>query len=274
MLTTQQLIDIEQLQKECESHDHVQLKLNWEMLRERTSDQMDYLQYEHGELVAFLGLYAFGSAVEVCGMVKPSERRKGYFQRLFDHAMEHIKRSGYKKILLNAPAGSDAAKSFLNKQGVKYAFSEHQMKWQECPLEETSGLVLRKATINDYEMSVRISVQAFGMDEEDASVMESKTFADHTDMRMIVVNEETVGKLRISREEEGQAWIYGFSILPEYQGKGIGRQVLRQVIKEQSAAGYSVHLEVETKNEHALGLYESVGFKVVHTQDYYSYPCR
>lgn len=273
MLTTQQLIDIEQLQKECESHDHVQLKLNWEMLRERTSDQMDLLQYEHGELVAFLGLYAFGSAVEVCGMVKPSERRKGYFQRLFDRALEHIERSGYKKILLNAPAGSDAAKSFLNKQGVKYAFSEHQMMWQECPLEETSGLVLRKATINDYEMSVRISVQAFGMDEEDASVMESKTFADHTDMRMIVVNEETVGKLRISREEEGQAWIYGFSILPEYQGKGIGRQVLRQVIKEQSAAGYSVHLEVETKNEHALGLYESVGFKVVHTQDYYSYPC-
>jgi len=274
MLTTQQLVDIEQLQKECESHDHVQLKLNWEMLRERTADPLDYLQYEQGELVAFLGLYAFGSTVEVCGMVKPCERRKGYFQRLFDLAMEHIKRNGYKKVLLNAPSGSDAAKSFLKKQGAKYAFSEHQMKWQECHLEETGGLVLRKATVDDYETSVQISVQAFGMNEADARAMESQTFADHTDMRMIVVNEETVGKLRVSREEERQAWIYGFAVLPAYQGKGIGRQALRQVIKELSAAGYSVHLEVETKNEHALGLYESVGFKAVHTQDYYSYPGR
>ncbi|WP_415639930.1 GNAT family N-acetyltransferase [Paenibacillus lupini] len=65
--------------------------------------------------------------------------------------------------------------------------------------------------------------------------------------------------------------MYGFAILPEYQGKGIGRKVLRRVINEQSSAGYSLHLDVETKNDHALGLYESVGFKAVHAQDYYTY---
>ncbi|MGV2806599.1 GNAT family N-acetyltransferase, partial [Clostridium perfringens] len=86
-------------------------------------------------------------------------------------------------------------------------------------------------------------------------------------------NEETVGKLRVSRED-GQAWIYGFSILPEYQGRGIGRKALRQVVKEQSSAGFTVHLEVETRNDHALRLYESVGFKSVHVQDYYKYECR
>jgi hypothetical protein len=75
MLTTQQLQDIEQLQKECETHDHLQLKLNWDMLRNRESNQLDILHYENDELVAFLGLYAFGSTVEVCGMVKPCERR-------------------------------------------------------------------------------------------------------------------------------------------------------------------------------------------------------
>ncbi len=45
-------------------------------------------------------------------------------------------------------------------------------------------------------------------------------------MLMIDVNEETIGKIRVKREE-GQAGIYGFSILPEQQGKGIGRKVLR-----------------------------------------------
>ena len=181
-----------------------------------------------------------------------------------------VKQHGYKKILLNAPAGSNTAKAFLSKQGAEYAFSEHQMKWQVMPLEETDSILLRLATLEDYEMRVRLSVTAFGVDEEDARVMESKALEDNTDMFMIVVNEGTVGKIRVSREE-GQAWIYGFAILPEYQGKGIGRKVLRRVIKEQSSAGYSVHLEVETKNDHALGLYKSVGFQAVHAQDYYKH---
>lgn len=270
MLTPQQLKDIERLQKECEVHDRLQLKLNWEMLKERGSDQLDFFHYENDELVAFLGLYPFGSTVEVCGMVTPNERQKGHFHRLFRLGMEKVKQNGYKKILLNAPAGSNTAKAFLSKKGAEYAFSEHQMEWQETPLKETDGIHLRQATLEDYEMRVRLSVTAFGVDEEDARVMESKALGDNTDMFMIVVNEGTVGKIRVSRED-GQAWIYGFAILPEYQGKGIGRKVLRRVIKEQSSAGYSLHLEVETKNDHALGLYESVGFKAVHAQDYYRY---
>jgi ribosomal protein S18 acetylase RimI-like enzyme len=271
MLTTQQLQDIEQLQKECETHDHLQLKLNWDMLRKRESNELDFFHYENGELVAFLGLYAFGSTVEICGMIKPSERRKGHFYRLFQQGMATAKQNGYRKILLNAPAGSESAKAFLNKQGAVYAFSEHQMEWQERSLEEVDGFILRQAKADDYDMRVRLSVTAFGLDEEDAKAIESKVNGDEdTDMLMIDVNEETVGKIRVNRED-GQAWIYGFSILPEHQGKGIGRKVLRRVIKEQSSAGHSVHLEVETKNDHALGLYESVGFKAVHSQDYYIY---
>lgn len=268
MVTPQQLRDIEQLQNVCETHDHVQLKLNWEMLRDRGSDSLDFFHYENDELVAFLGLYAFGSTVEVCGMVHPSVRRKGHFHRLFRLGMEQVKRNGYKKILLNAPAGSAAAKGFLSKIGAAYAFSEHQMEWKETPLEEPDGILLRRATVEDYEMRVRLAVTAFGVDEEDARMMESKVMGDNTEIFMIVVNEGTVGKIRVSREE-GQAWIYGFAILPEYRGKGIGGKVLRRVIQEQRSAGHSVHLEVEARNDHALRLYESVGFKAVHAQDYY-----
>jgi ribosomal protein S18 acetylase RimI-like enzyme len=271
MVTTQQLQAIKKLQKECETQDNLQLKLNWDMLENRESNQLDFLHYEKNELVAFLGLYSFGSTVEVCGMVKPSERRKGQFRLLFKKGMETAKQNGYKKILLNAPAGSHAAKAFLNKQGAVYSFSEHQMEWQESSLETVEGLTLRKANVDDLDMRVRLSVEAFGMAKEDALSKESLfDRKGDTDMLMIDVNEKTVGKIRVQRKD-GQAWIYGFSILPEHQGKGIGRKVLRRVIKDQSSDGYSVHLEVETKNDHALGLYEAVGFKAVHSQDYYTY---
>lgn len=271
MLTTKQLQDIETLQKECEAHDGIQLKLNWEMLRTRDLKERDFLYYEENELVAFLGIYAFGSTAEVCGMVKPSERLKGHFNRLFLMAMEKAKQQKFKKILLNAPAGSQEAKSFLNKHEAVPAFSEHQMEWQERPLNEVEGVTLREAKHEDLDMRIRLDVEAFGVLEEDATAMESRIDSDEdTDMLMIEVNNQTIGKIRIKRED-GQAWIYGFSILPDFQGKGTGRKVLQKVVKEQSMQGHSVYLEVETKNAHALNLYESVGFKVVHAQDYYLY---
>ncbi|RED57988.1 GNAT family N-acetyltransferase [Cohnella lupini] len=270
-MITQRLNDIERLQTICEAHDHVQLKLNREMLRKRESSELDFFHYENGELIAFLGLYPFGSTVEICGMTSPNERRKGHFQRLFEQGISAVRQAGFKKILLNAPAGSDAAKAFLSKQSAVYAFSEHQMKWQQRPIEDADGVILRPARADDFEMRVRLSVTAFGLDEEDARAIEGGVDVDEdTDMHMIEVNEETIGKIRVSRVD-GQAWIYGFSILPQHQGKGIGRKVLRQVVKEQSSNGHSVHLEVETKNDQALGLYESVGFQRVHSQDYYRY---
>lgn len=272
MLTTKQFSDIEQLQKEVEAHDGLEMKLNWDMLRNRYTEGLDFLHYEKDELIAFLGLYPFGSTVEITGMVKPNERRKSHFTQLFEDALSAVRRAGYKKILLNAPASSHEAKEFLRKQGAAYAFSEHQMQWQPQSLDESEDdFTLREATKEDLEIRVRLDVEVFNVLMENAVATESRINGDEdTDMLMIDVADETIGKIRVKREN-GQAWIYGFSIFPEHQGKGFGRKVLRRVIKQQSERGHSVHLEVETKNANALRLYESVGFKIVHAQDYYVY---
>ena len=264
MLTIQKLHDVKNLQKECETQGNFQLKLNWDMLENRDITQLNFFQYEKGELVAFLALYPFGSTVEVCGMVKPNERQKGIFSSLFKKGLEIALQNGYKEILLNAPSESHSAKIFLNKQGAIYKFTEHQMEWQDRIPEPVEDLTLRKATVEDLDISTRLSIEAFGMSKEDA------LSAETDDMLMIEINEKTVGKLRLKRTDK-QTWISFFSILPEYQGKGIGRKVLQKVIKDQISDGFSVHLEVETKNDHALGLYKTVGFKVVHSQNYYLY---
>ncbi|PJK16158.1 GNAT family N-acetyltransferase [Chryseomicrobium excrementi] len=271
MRTIEELEAIKALQKEVEAHDKLEMKLNWEMLETREHDRMDFFHYEEGELVAFLGLYGFGSTVEVTGMVKPSERRKGHFTKLFTEAMATVKELGFTKVLLNAPASSEAAKQFLNKQGASYAFSEHQMQWHPGCLEDGTGFTLRKAEDKDLELRTRLDIEVFGLTREDSLATEGRiTNEPDTDLWMIEVEEEPVGKVRVKREY-GQAWVYGFAILPEHQGKGTGRQVLRRIVKEQSEAGYTVHLEVEATNANALRLYESVGFRVHHAQDYYTF---
>lgn len=271
MLTRQQLKDIEELQKEVEAHDSVELKLNWEMLRARDSLSHDFFHYENDQLIAFIGLYPFGSTVEVTGMVKPGERRKGHFKKLFEEAMDAADRSGYKEILLNAPASAETARVFLKNQGAIYKFSEHQMQWEPRPLTDSAGFVLRKAESADLEMRIRLDVEAFNLSLENATEMESRISKEQdSEMLMIDVDHVPIGKIRVQREGS-QAWIYGFAILPEYQGKGIGRKVLRHIVKQESETGYSVHLDVETKNARALGLYEDIGFAVTHAQDYYVY---
>ncbi|MBB6633550.1 GNAT family N-acetyltransferase [Cohnella thailandensis] len=270
MPTNEQLRDIERLQLECEAYDHVQLKLNWSMLGKRTGDELDFLLYEGAELIAFLGLYPFASTVEVCGMVKPSERRKGHFGSLFKQGMARAREHGFEKILLNAPSESVAAREFLARIGAEYAFSEHQMEWEARDLDGVAGVELRPAEERDMELRVRLNVEAFRMSEADSRALENEQ-AGEGEVLIIEADKEPVGKIRVSRKD-GQAWIYGFCVLQERQGRGIGRQALRRIVGELSSEGYSVHLEVEAKNDHALGLYRSVGFRAVHSQDYYSWP--
>ena len=270
MLNNAELEAIHTLQLLCEETDAIQLKLNWDSLRNR-EEKLDFFHYEDDVLVGFLGLYPYASTVEVCGMVSPTHRRKKVFSRLFEEAMELIKEKNYEKILLNTPAGSIAGKGFLSKIGAVYAFSESQMKWQPKELSVDSNFQLRPTTNDDYEIRVRLFVEGFGLPEEDVRELEKDVKnIENVDQFMIVTEDGPIGYLRVKRENQ-EAWISGFSILPEHRGKGIGRSVLRLVVKENAEKGYSVHLEVETKNEHALKLYESTGFYVVHAQDYYSY---
>lgn len=80
MTTTDTLRNIEELQERCEQFDGISLKLNWDMLRgpSNVGDTEWLVTYENELLVGFLGLYGFGSEMEVCGMVRPGYRRRGF----------------------------------------------------------------------------------------------------------------------------------------------------------------------------------------------------
>lgn len=66
MLTKVQLNDIKALQKVCENEGGFQLKLNFEMLKNRVEYKTeDFFHYEDGRLVGFLGSYGFGNKVEL-----------------------------------------------------------------------------------------------------------------------------------------------------------------------------------------------------------------
>ncbi|KAB2331157.1 GNAT family N-acetyltransferase [Cytobacillus depressus] len=269
MLTSKQLLDIKELQQACEANESFELKLNWEMLNERPENETnDFLHYEDGQLVGFIALYGFGNKVELCGMVHPEFRRKGIFTELYHTALQAVNERGFTQILLNAPSNSQSAKKFLQTIPCSYAFSEHQMKWEEKDLSENEEVKLRLSTPDDFELEVQLNVQCFGFKEDEAREYNRRPRWDMDQYYIVMSGEKSVGKMRISRTD-GEAWIYGFAILPEYQGQGIGRKALTNAVIKEHQTGFPIFLEVEAKNANALRLYESIGFRAYHSQDYY-----
>lgn len=61
-----------------------------------------------------------------------------------------------------------------------------------------------------------------------------------------------------------KAQITNVAITPEYQNKGIGRLMMKEIIKiSQERKANAMTLEVRPSNKGAIHLYESLGFKSV-----------
>jgi len=87
-----------------------------------------------------------------------------------------------------------------------------------------------------------------------------------------------VGILRVSREEEERgcfSFIGPLALIPEYQGRGLGRELLKAGIaigREQGLA--DCMLVVNGENEMALRLYRGTGFEIDMSVSCYTYPNR
>jgi ribosomal protein S18 acetylase RimI-like enzyme len=70
-------------------------------------------------------------------------------------------------------------------------------------------------------------------------------------------------KREASKKLEHKAVIWGMYIAPEYQGRGIGRNLLEEVIGKAKLMSNlnQINLTVVTSNEQAKKLYQSLGFQ-------------
>lgn len=273
MLTKEELQAIKELKDICENIDNCQLKLNFDMLENRTGKtREDYFHYDEGKLVGFLGSYGFGNKVEICGMVHPNFRRRGIFTKLLTECITDLKTRNVNTVLLNAPTDSQSAREFLRSISCSFSMSEYQMKWQKTELFLDTSVSLRPSvSLEDFEAEVQLDILAFGLEEHEAREYNKQVKEFNTEQQYIIETcGKTAGKMRVA-EDNGEAWIYGFAIFPELQGKGIGKMALLKLVTMESHKGLDIFLEVEAKNAHALRLYQSCGFRSYHSQDYYEY---
>jgi ribosomal protein S18 acetylase RimI-like enzyme len=249
------------------------LKLEWGELRARAGhDVEDVLWWDGDRLLGFLGLYGFGPpGVEIAGMVHPSARRRGIATALLNAGVAIARARGYERALLVTPRASPAGREFAVRRGAVLEHSEHALVLLDAPTGGPSDpqIRLRTATPADVADLSRLFTAGFG---SPFSVPSDQSADDGERALMVEFQGAVVGTVRVTRNGD-TAGIYGFVIDPAWQGRGIGRDVLRRVCRQvRNEGARSVGLEVAVQNEHALGLYTSLGFTQVATEDYYALP--
>ncbi len=273
LLKTEQLQEIEALEKACVHVEPLQPKLNWDMLAQPQASQSLYLlTYRAGKLVGFLGLYAIdptGREIELTGMVHPDYRRRGIFGKLYTAALAECKAWKIPRVLLIAEQAAAAGTHFAQAVGGRYTVSEYRMCFPgvTAPDFPQHGLRLRKADRQDFDVLQQLDAVSFGsaMAELPSAVAEryyGSTYVGELDGKII-------GKIGID-QERAAGYIFGFGIRPEYRGRGFGRELLGlmmlRCVEEQI---HPVLLEVAVQNAKALSLYRSCGFEVVTVYQYY-----
>jgi ribosomal protein S18 acetylase RimI-like enzyme len=248
------------------------LKLEWSTLRQRSGEEADDLLWWDGDrLLGFLGLYPFGGPLELAGMVDPAARRRGIGTALVRRGLALAAGRGVARVLLVVARTTPAGAAFAASLGGALEHSEHSLVLRAPPAgaPRLEGVSLRPARPDEARLVASLLASGFG--EGHPEPEEHDPFG----RRLVVELDGTVvGTLRVDLDRGtgvGAAGIYGFVVEPGRRGLGIGREALRQACAELFERGCSeVSLEVAVDNEHALGLYTSVGFVRRATEDYYA----
>lgn len=280
-LSEKYINDIAQLEKTCENFEELRMKMNWDMLKNRSPLQNnDFLCYEDDKLIGFLGLYDIQEQcqeIEITGMVHPDYRRQGIFKELFENAKQKCADLKAERILLVSERSISAAAAFVKSTGAKYYNSEFSMLFNDgsVPKYPQAGINLRNPLNKDDRNLSRLDKLCFGYGlagDEDGTVHTDGDDAvsnSYSTTLIAELDDTFIGKIGLMKEN-GKGYIFGFAVEQELRGKGYGREILSLALSKLLSEGIEeVLLEVAVKNDRALLLYKSCGFKEITVYDYH-----
>ena len=131
------------------------------------------------------------------------------------------------------------------------------------------GLELRRVGIERMPELVELRGREFGDSREEAESFERATFAS-SDRQVYGAFAEgrMVGACTLGFSGR-RVEMTGLVIEGAERGKGYGRAMLRELIAMLSGKGLEILLDVNSRNAHALHLYEKAGFVAIVTKEYW-----
>lgn len=271
-----QIKEIRKLERICKKHDGLQTSLFLDASLNFNKEMKSFLLlYDGDNLVSVMAIFApTRNEAELSALTLPQSRRKGYFNRLYFRAVDEIKRVGIKDVLFTCERCSDSGFEAISSRNAKLDHTEYSLKFNKDDSTILSQadftLVLCEAAADELDTLAALSAKVFDESEEDAKGFVTHALESENRTQFVAkLDGKPIGMVSTG-DEQGDVTIYGVGILPEYRGKGYGRQMLTLALKTILAKGcQNILIEVDSTNNVAYKLYTSSGFEEESTVDYY-----
>lgn len=234
-----------------------------------------FLMYEDSKLVSLISMFMpTRHEAEISAYTLPEYRNKGYFKKMFQKAVNELEKYGVEDILMVCESQSKFGRKIVKKLDAKYDFTEYFLKYVGI-LNQSLGnykYLSRLCTpgIEDLETIIDVSKHAFNDTYEDAKGMIQDTFKSEDRLQYATVFEKKFVGIGSVCFDGNQISIYGLGILPEYQGRGLGKELLLLILNDLAKNNYkNITIEVNGENEKAFELYKNNGFQVEISYNYY-----
>ncbi|MCA1009575.1 GNAT family N-acetyltransferase [Halobacillus halophilus] len=270
---------VTKLMEACIAYDNISLKLELDYKLSHSFQKMkdmnnsnEFMFYEGEMLIGYIGICQFGAEMmEVNGMVHPDYRRRGVFSRLYGLVKDEWRKRSTQDMLLLSDHHSRSGQAFIKSTEARYDKSEYEMFLVNEPKDKTvlSQILLREAMNEDAKEIARQNKIYFQIDPRSELTLPEEEAKHGVYIYLAELEQSCIGKVHLNREDSTGV-IFGLGVLPEYRGRGYGREILlRSIEKLNEKKVDDIKLQVEVKNRNALSLYQTCGFKETSTMDYF-----
>lgn len=129
---------------------------------------------------------------------------------------------------------------------------------------------LRKATIADLELLISIEKSVLNLKTYSAMITEEEWKEELSKSKVYIIEKDgaAIGNISYEIKNDNHAYLSGFVVIPDFQGQGIGREVLVMILEELKSMR-RIDLVTHPHNAKAIMLYLSFGFIIESWKDNY-----
>lgn len=238
-----------------------------------------YLLEEGGYLMSYLSIYMPNPYYAECvAYTFPAARKRGYFMKLWMAALTEMHDSGKTEemeIMFLTDGKSPDAKATLDALKMKYQYTEYVLtkKLPPEPIAPPSGLSVKILDVNDDKDQNAIfmlheSIFCEGETASRAFIESCKQ--DYVQNYLVTDSKDNrpIGLFHLALDGD-RIFLFGFGVLPAYQGKGYSEKMLELAMSLAPEGLKTIGLQVSSYNEAAYHLYINSGFKEASKLEYY-----
>ncbi|MCH9756518.1 MAG: GNAT family N-acetyltransferase [Gammaproteobacteria bacterium] len=267
------LIALQTLLDACRTTDGAVIPIYPHLLEVYRPGPPSLLYYAEEQLIGFLAFFHFyPDAAEIALLTHPAHRKQSIAKNLWEIMCQtaYTIHPPLKHLIVSSPKGKNQA--WFNQHGFQFEHTEYDMictpyvpKHNHQPTH-----TIRQANSDDIKALHTIDHACFNPNRVNPiERIEKLLTTPNLKIFIMFHKKKLVGQVHLIFEAQ-QVRLTDLAVLPHMQRQGFGQDLLSYCLKyTHKQQHHKMTLNVAAKNQHALRLYQNIGFQIYNAVDYY-----